>query len=183
MSAYKFNDPDGIYFVTFTVVEWVDVFTREEYVTILLDSLRHCQKEKGLVVHGWVIMTNHLHLIISRKSDGDSLSNIIRDYKKFTSTQITQRIETNGQESRKNWMLWIFRSAGKKNPNNKNYQFWKQNNHAEHLITNKFMDQKLEYIHMNPVVIGWVDEPEAYRYSSAIDYAGQKGLLEIEMIQ
>ena len=86
MSAYKFNDPDGIYFVTVTVVEWVDVFTREEYKNIILDSLRFCQTEKGLEVYAWVIMSNHLHLIISSTVDGQKLSDIVRDFKKFTSS-------------------------------------------------------------------------------------------------
>ena len=79
-------------------------------------------------------------------------------------------------------MLWIFRSAGAKNTNNKKYQFWKQDSHAEQLISNKFMEQKLDYIHANPVVARLVDEPEEYVYSSARDYAGRKGALTIEMI-
>jgi putative transposase len=183
MSAYKFNDPDGVYFVTFTVVEWVDVFTREDYTNIVLESLRYCESEKGLEIYAWVIMSNHLHLIISRKNEGNGLSEIVRDFKKYTASKIIAEIENNKRESRRNWMLWIFSSAGKKNKNNKNYQFWIQDNHAEQLISNGFIDQKLNYIHMNPVRAGLVDEPESYRYSSAIEYAGKKGLLTLKMIQ
>jgi len=134
MSAYKFNDDRGLYFVTFTVVEWIDVFTRKDYVSIILDSLKHCQKEKGLIIYAWVIMSNHLHLIISRKESGADLSAIVRDFKKYTSTQIIKAIENNPKESRRNWMLWIFKSAGKKNKNNKFYQFWKQDSHTEQLF-------------------------------------------------
>ena len=182
MSAYKFNDPLGMYFVTFTVVEWVDVFTRDDYRLILVDSLKHCQTEKGLIIHAWVLMSNHLHLIISRKEDGESLSDIVRDFKKFTSSKIIKSIRENTGESRKNWMLWIFESAGRKNSNNKNYQFWRQDNHAEQLVSNKFMDQKLRYIHNNPVEARLTDEPEHYLYSCAKCYAGQKGSLEISII-
>ncbi|MTI39268.1 transposase [Fulvivirga lutimaris] len=182
MSAYKFDDPEGIYFVTFTVVEWIDVFTRSEYSEIVLDSIRYCQKEKGLEVYAWVIMSNHIHLIISRNENVNDLSAIVRDFKKFTASHILKSIENNTHESRKNWMLWIFSSAGKKNKNNTNFQFWKQDNHAELLMTNKFMQQKLDYIHNNPVVAGLVDEPEYYKYSSASDYAGQKGLLKIKLL-
>ena len=182
MSAYKFNDPNGLYFVTFTVVEWVDVFTRNEYRDIVLDSILHCQKEKGLEVYAWVIMSNHLHLIVSRAEHGNKLSAIVRDFKKFTSSSIVKSIENSQQESRRNWMLWIFSSAGKRNKNNTNFQFWKQDSHAELLISNKFKQQKLDYIHNNPVVAGLVDEPEYYRYSSASDYAGQKGLLKIKLL-
>ena len=183
MSAYKFNDDRGLYFVTFTVVEWIDVFTRKDYVSIILDSLKHCQKEKGLIIYAWVIMSNHLHLIISRKESGADLSAIVRDFKKYTSTQIIKAIENNPKESRRNWMLWIVKSAGKKNKNNKFYQFWKQDSHTEQLLSNKFQEQKLDYIHNNPVVAGIVDAPENYLYSSARDYAGTKGLLDIEFIE
>jgi putative transposase len=80
-------------------------------------------------------------------------------------------------------MLWMFSAAGKKTRNNTNYQFWKQDSHAEQLMSNKFMDQKLNYIHMNPVVVGIVDEPEDYRYASARDYSGKSGLLVLKMIE
>ncbi len=183
MSAYKFNDPLGYYFVTFTVVEWIDVFTREDYRSVLLESLQFCQEKKGLVIHAWVIMSNHMHLIISRKENGMQLSDIVRDFKKFTSSSIIKMIEGNNRESRRNWMLWIFRSAGSKNRNNKKYQFWKQDNHAEQLLSNKFMEQKLDYIHNNPVEARVVCQPEDYMYSSASTYAGRKGLLDIELIQ
>jgi REP element-mobilizing transposase RayT len=182
MSAYKFDNPDGVYFVTFTVIEWVDVFTREDYVWIVLDSLKYCQEKKGLIIHAWVIMSNHLHLIISREPEGSTFSDIVRDFKKFTSSSIVDSIESNIQESRKNWMMWIFKSAGQRNRNNTNHQFWKQDSHAEELVSNKFIDQKLEYIHMNPVKAGIVDEAEHYRYSSARDYCGQKGLLDLMLV-
>lgn len=182
MSAYKFDDPDGLYFVTFTVVEWVDVFTRSDYVNIVLDSIRFCQKEKGLEVYAWVVMSNHIHMIISCKENGSELSAIVRDFKKYTSSTILKSIEANQYESRRNWMLWIFSSAGNKNRNNNNYQFWKQDNHAELLITNKFKDQKLDYIHNNPVSSGLVEEPEHYRYSSAMDCASKSGLLKIKLL-
>jgi putative transposase len=179
-TAYKFDNPDGIFFVTFTTVEWVDVFTRISNIEIVLDSLRFCQKNKGLVIHAWCIMTNHVHLIISRNGKNE-LAGIVRDFKKFTSTKIIQAIQEQ-PESRRNWMLWIFKSAGKRNPNNHNYQLWQQQSHPEELITNEFTDQKLEYIHNNILKTGIVDNPEDYVYSSARDYAGKKGLLDIEFL-
>jgi hypothetical protein len=69
------------------------------------------------------------------------------------------------------------------NSKNKDYQFWQQENHPIELISNKFIDQKLDYIHKNPVKAGLVDEPWEYRYTSARDYMNdQKGLLEVELI-
>ncbi len=179
-SSYKFHNPEGVYFITFAVVEWVDVFTRKEYPEIVVESLRFCQKEKGLVIHAWCIMSNHLHLIIAKNGTAD-LHEIMRDMKKFTSAQITKAIEESN-ESRKGWMLWLFRSAGERNPNNKKYQFWQQDNHPLELISPKFILQKLQYIHRNPVAAGIVTESQYYRYSSAIDYAGGKGLLEVDCL-
>ena len=179
-SSYKFHDPDGLYFVTFAVVEWVDVFTRKDYAEILLESLRFCQKEKGLVIHAWCIMSNHVHFIISRKGD-KALHEIMRDLKKFTSGEIIRAIQ-NGNESRKRWMLAVFEYAAKFNSNNTNFQFWQQDNHPIELIGDKFILQKLQYIHRNPVTAGIVIESMAYRYSSAIDYAGGKGLIELELL-
>ncbi len=176
-TAYKFNDPDGIYFVTFTTVEWVDVFIKPVYFEIILESLKYCQTKKGLAIHAWTIMTNHLHLIISRKGV-EELSGIVRDFKKFTSSEIIKAIHEEN-ESRRSWMLWIFRSAGQRNPNNKNFQLWQHDSHPEELISNKFIDQKLEYIHNNILETGMVENPEDYLYSSARDYAGIKGLLHI----
>ena len=101
---YKFHNPDGVYFVTFTVHKWVDVFTRNEYKDILVSNLDYCQKNKGLEIFAWCIMTNHVHLII-RAEEKHLLQNIIRDYKKFTSKAIIKAIVKNEKESRKKWLL------------------------------------------------------------------------------
>ncbi len=181
-SAYKFYNPDGVYFTSTATVQWVDVFTRPVYADMVIDSLRHCQTKKGLVIHAWCLMSNHLHLIISRNGRLP-LEDIMRDFKKFTSGTILKAVRGEITESRKNWMLWIFKQAGQDNPNNINFQFWQQDNHPEELITNEFIDQKLDYVHNNPVLAGLVDEPEHYRYSSAKDYAGMKGLLDVRIIE
>ncbi len=170
-----------MYFVTFATVEWVDTLNRQCYKDIIVKSLNYCIDHKGLQVHSWVIMSNHLHMIISRNGE-PSLSDIMRDFKKFTSVEIIREIEINTQESRKRWMLWIFKSAGENNSRNKNYQLWQQDNHPMELFSNKFMDQKLDYIHMNPVRAGVVEEPHHYLYSSARDYAGIPGLVKITFI-
>jgi len=178
---YKFHDPDGVYFVTYAVVGWVDVFTRDEYRNIIVDSFSYCSNNKGLVVHAWVLMTNHVHIIISRKGQ-IPLEHIMRDMKKFTSVEIIQAIEKSTIESRKEWMIRIFADAGKANSNNVKFQFWQQNNHPIGLNSNKEIEQKLDYIHENPVKHRFTNSPECYDWSSAIDYAGGKGLVNIEML-
>ena len=162
------------YILTFAVVNWIDVFSREYYKEIIVESLKFCISEKGLNLHGWVIMSNHTHLIATAK-EGFELVNIIRDLKKYTSKMIITSIETNMQESRKNWMIWMFKRAGAKNSNNKVYQFWQQDNHPIELSTNKMIDQRLNYLHENPVTAGLVTEPQYYKYSSAVDYYEERG--------
>ena len=181
LSGYKIRNQQGVHFVTFSVVEWVDVFTRKEYKDIVVESLIYCQQKKGLIIYSWCLMSNHLHLIVASK-EATQLSDILRDFKKFTSTTIISSIEANKKESRKNWMLWIFKQAGEKNINNKIHQFWQQDNQPKELITNEFKEQKLNYIHENPVRAGIVEKPEDYLYSSARNYCGQKGLIEVDFL-
>ena len=114
-------------------------------------------------------MTNHVHLIISAK-EGFELAAIIRDLKKYTSRMIIASIEGNPKESRKEWMIWLFKGAGARNVNNKIFQFWQQDNHPIELSTNEMIDQRLNYLHENPVRAGIVCEAAHYKYSSAIDY-------------
>lgn len=109
--------------MTFTVINWLDVFIRREYKDIFLDSLRYCQKNKGLDLCAYCIMSSHVHLIIGR-TGGLPIEGIVRDIKKFTSLKIIEAIKENRLESRKKQFLWLFERAGKNNSNNVRYQFW-----------------------------------------------------------
>ncbi|MFB9863983.1 REP-associated tyrosine transposase [Rufibacter immobilis] len=181
-TKYKTSNPAGIYFLSMAIVEWVDVFTRREYCEVIVESLRYCIHQKGLVLHAWVIMTNHVHLIASAEENKE-LASILRDFKKFTATKLLTAIQESPVESRKRWMQWIFQSNGTRNSQNTHHQFWQQNNHPLELDTNLLMDQKLEYLHRNPVEAGLVEEPEHWRYSSAIDYAGGIGMLPLVFLE
>jgi len=179
--GYKIRNKDGIYFVTFAVVEWIDVFTRKDYQEILIDSLKFCQKEKGLIIYAWCLMTNHIHLIISAKES--NLSDILRDFKKFTSKKLVKSILNNPAKSRKKWMINIFRKLGTGNIRNEQYQFWRQDNHPKELFSEKFINRKLDYTHNNPVEAGLVEKAEDYLLSSARNYfLQQNGLIEIEYL-
>jgi putative transposase len=177
--GYKIRNQAEVHFLTFTVVEWIDVFTRKQYRQILLDSIKYCQQAKGLKIYAWCLMSNHLHLIASARNE--NLSDIIRDLKKYTSKKIVAAIRNNKEESRKEWMLKIFGEQGQKNSRNKEFQFWRHSNHPEELYSPKFVFQKRNYIHQNPVQAGIVEQPEHYLYSSARDYYLEKkcGLLEV----
>ncbi|MDZ4846898.1 MAG: transposase [Chitinophagales bacterium] len=154
-SAYKFSNPDGVYFLSTATVQWVDVFIRPVYADRIIESLSHCRLQKRLVIHAWCLMSSHLHFIISRKGKL-RMEEIICDFKKFTSDTLLKAIQDEPTESRKKWMLWIFKQAGKENPNNHNFQFWQQDNHPEELITNDFIDQKLNTCIKTPYYQGWL---------------------------
>ena len=110
------------------------------------------------------------------------LEYIMRDMKKFTSVEIVPAIENSRNESRKDWMMKIFEAYGKANSNNVKFQFWQQDNHPIELSSNEEIEQKLDYIHENPVVQGFVNTAECFDWSSVIDYSGGKGLVEIEIL-
>jgi putative transposase len=180
-SKYKVGEDAIPHFVTFSVVGWVDVFSRELYKELLVESLQHCQEHKGMALHAWIIMTNHVHLILS--SNSNKLQDIVRDFKKYTSKQIIKLIQENNSESRKEWMLNLFSYAGKNNNNNKEYQFWKQDYHPIELNSTEKIKQRLDYLHENPMRSGLVWEPWHYKYSSAIDYyTNEHGLLKVELL-
>ena len=177
---YKVRDSQQLYFVSFATVNWIDVFTRRLYNDIFVASLRYCQQHKGLELYAWCLMTNHAHLIIS--SEAENLSGILRDLKRHTAKEVLRAIEENAQESRREWMLWLFERAGQRNAHNAKYQFWQQSNHPIELPSNDLRQQRLAYLHRNPVAAGFVDTPEDFLYSSARNYAGRPGLLEVLLI-
>jgi REP element-mobilizing transposase RayT len=126
-------------------------------------------------------MSNHIHLVVSARNE--DTSDILRDFKKFTGKQIIKAISKNKSESRKKWMLQIFKEQGEKYSRNSVYQFWRQDNQLKELFSIGFTWQKMNCIQNNPVESGLVEKAEDYRYSSARDYVGKgKGLLEIHPI-
>lgn len=169
------------YFLTLTVVDWVDVFTRQSFKQTIVDSLKYCQQEKDLAICAWVIMSNHIHLIAYTKND-THLSDVLRDFKKYTSKEILKQIQTE-PESRKEWMLNRFEFAGRNDSKITNYKFWQEGNEAKQIYTDEYFFQKLNYIHENPVAAGIVLLPQHYLYSSARDYCGEKGLIDISYYQ
>jgi putative transposase len=169
--AYVVRNQGAAHFVTFTVHQWADVFTRSRYVDILLESLKHCQKEKGLEIYTWVIMSNHCHFILRAKNE--NLSDIIRDFKKYTAKSIYKSIEENSKESRREWLLEVLKYKEK-------IWFWEEGYHGEEIIDTEFFYTKVNYIHLNPVKAGIVEKEEEYLLSSAADFYGiRKGEIQL----
>ncbi len=174
---YSIKNQQTAHFVTFTVVNWIDIFTRMEYKYIIVDSLNYCVMNKGLIIYAWVLMSNHLHLV-AQADEKHNLSDIIRDFKKYTAKKIIEEIKSI-PESRKEWIIDKFEFEGKKLKRIAKYKFWKDASHAIELSDNKMITEKIDYIHENPVKSLIVSQPEHYLFSSAVDYSGTKGLVEI----
>jgi REP element-mobilizing transposase RayT len=173
---YKTNEDKG-YFLTLTVVDWIDVFTKRNHRLKIIESLQFCQKNKGLEIYGFCLMPSHLHLIA--RADGKrTLSEIFRDFKQFTSKSIIRQIMEE-PESRRDWLLDRFEFRGKYLKNITKYKFWKEGIHAEIILTPNFFYEKLKYIHDNPVKEMFVEKPEEYLFSSARNYAGLYSVLDI----
>lgn len=162
------------YFLTLTVVGWIDVFTRKNHRDAIIDSLRYCVENKGLNVYSYCLMSNHLHMVVNANEPFE-LKDVIRDFKKFSSKKILMQIQ-NEPESRREWMLHQFSMAADDSKKHKSYKFWKVGSHAIELINERFTWEKINYIHKNPVKDGFVLRPEDWIYSSASNYQEKESI-------
>lgn len=177
---YRIEDQHAVYSLTFTITDWVDVYTRPEYKTIILEGLTYCRANKGLKLYAWCLMSNHLHLICQTVAPF-RLSDFVRDFKQFTAKKTLATIQEIG-ESRIDWMLYRFEYAGKYDNRITKYRFWQDTSHPILIESNSFLEQRMAYIHRNPVKSMIVDREEDYLFSSARNYAGLSTLIEIDMI-
>ena len=178
---YKVRNPRGIYFITITIIDWVDLLIRAVYKHIIIESLEYCQKNKGLIIYAYVIMSSHLHLIVSSDEDF-KLEDTMRDFKKYTSKRFIEAINENA-ESRREWLLKKFAYASNRIKRGGKYKVWMDGFHPIELSDRVILEQKLNYIHENPVIEEIVINEEDYKYSSANSYAGGIGQLEICKIE
>jgi REP element-mobilizing transposase RayT len=176
---YFITNQHQTYFVTCTIVNWIDLFTRPVYQQIITDSLNYCSEYKGLKLNGWVLMSNHLHFA-GRCEEPHRMSDFLRDFKKHKSKQLAQAI-IDTPESRRDWLLDKFGFEAKRTGRAENYKIWRDDNHPIDMTTIDMLE-KLDYMHNNPVRAGIFEKPEEYLMSSARDYAGMKGLVVIEKI-
>ena len=168
---YRITCEEQPHFLTCTIVDWIPMFTRPEAVQIVLDSLCYLRSNEELTLFGFVIMENHLHLIAS----SPHLSSVIARFKSFTGKEIIALLSKRGEEE----VLQQLRYAKKRHKVDRDYQLWQEGNHPVLVSNEDLMRQKLEYIHHNPVRRGYVDDPTHWRYSSARNYAGDGGLIQV----
>ena len=178
MRRYKIIE-DGIipHFATWTLTEWLPIFISDKYCDILKNSLEYCRREKGLLVHAYVIMPTHAHFILSVEPDF-VLSDVLRDARKFTAKEIVRQL----QQDEHRLFEWIFREAAQKVGRPKgSYKVWSEGTHPVALESEQMAIQRFEYLHNNPVRKGLVEFPEYWRYSSASFYLTEKeGPIQID---
>ena len=171
---------DKSYFMTMTVVDWIDLFTRVNHKQLLIDSLKFCQDKKGVNIFGFCLMPSHLH-IIANTTEPFQLGDVVRDFKKFTSKALIDQI-ANEPESRREWLLERFKFAAKIHSKNKDFKVWRDKNHAIEIFSEKVTWQKLNYIHRNPVVNKIVYNEQDYLFSSARNYYGLPHVLNVDCL-
>ena len=176
-TKYKATIRGKIYFITITTVNWVDLFTRLEQRMVLVNALNFCSTNKGFEIYAYCIMPSHIHLMC-RVQDEDLMSNLMRDFKKYTSKKIIETI-INEKESRREWLLEMFSKSCAHLKRNQKFKVWQNGYHAVWIESAKFVNQKMNYIHNNPVVDKIVEKPCDYIFSSAQNYAGKEGLVKV----
>ena len=171
-SRYVITEPNRPHFLTCTVVEWLPVFTRPQAVQILFDTWSWLRSHEGMRLYGYVVMENHLHFI----AQAERLNRCVSRFKSFTARKIIDHLEQQHTDD----LLSRLQFAKRLHKADRQYQFWQEGTHAELIFSEGMMRQKLDYIHANPVRRGYVDRAEHWRYSSAGQYSGQGGLIEID---
>ena len=179
-TKYKTTTTEDAYFITITTVGWIDLFTRLNQKYIITNALRHCKENKGLEIYAYCLMSSHLHLFC-KATNRFVLSDVIRDFKKYTSKKIIETI-INEPESRRELLLEYFKKTCQHLKREQQYKVWQDGYHAEHIYSNLFIKQNVEYIHNNPVNDKTVAYPEDYYFSSAKNYAGLDSELEVVLL-
>jgi REP-associated tyrosine transposase len=169
-------------YLSLNVVDWIDIFIRPVYKQVIVESLNYFVDKKDLNIYAWCLMTNHLHLMV-RADHGTGLSHTINELKKFTTRLILEDIDVE-PETRRDWMMKKFQQASVSLKMADKFQVWQNNINPNYIPLDNLTSIKsqLDYIHRNPVRDRVVMSPEDYLYSSASDYAGMKGLVNVQLV-
>jgi len=174
ISRYKIYEPTHPHFLTCTVLHWLPLFTNKESVEIILESFKHLQKSDNLIIFSYVILENHLHLV----AQSDDISKTMQKFKSYTAYELLKLL----QKQNAKILLEQFAFYKKAHKDHTFYQLWEEGFHPKLIQLEAMMMEKVNYIHHNPVKRGYVYEAKHWRYSSARNYDGQDGLVDIERI-
>lgn len=162
-----FGEEGHVFFLTTTVVEFAKIFAcGPQYYDILVNSLGFVLKEHRALLRAYVFMPSHVHLVIEMPA-GEHISDLMRDFKKFTSTKVRQQLQ---REEKSEFLQVLRRNAGGKK--NQVFKLWMDRFDDVVIHDDEMMAVKIDYIHNNPVKAGLVATPEDWNYSSARDYLG-----------
>jgi len=167
---YRILDPSAPHFLTCTVLEWLPLFAQPANARILLDSLQFLQDQQRLTLYGYVILENHCHLL----ARSAALPKTMASFKSFTAARIIDRLTELDSP-----VLRLLAMHKARHKADREHQLWQEGSHPEQIEGEAMMRQKLGYIHNNPVARGYVDDPLHWRYSSARNYEGQEGLIQV----
>lgn len=170
-SRYTIREERAPHFLTCTVVDWLPIFANPLAVEIVLNSLAFLHKSGRITLWAYVIMENHTHMIAS----AERLSREVQAFKSFTARRVVDMLGETASYS----MLRRLRRAKLPHKQDRMYQVWQEGSHPKILEGKAMIEQKVAYIHDNPVKRGYVDDPRHWRYSSARNYAGEPGLIEV----
>jgi REP element-mobilizing transposase RayT len=174
---------DACYFLTLNIVDKIDLFVRPAYKQVIADALNHFIRAQGLHLYSWCLMGSHLHLVL-RTRDAAAPAYFERDFKRYTTPALLKTIEME-MDLRRDWMLQRFEGYGNTLRRLEKYHLW-QNCSGPLRIENdqpRLLMDRIAHVHENPVREGIVDQPEAYLFSSARDYAGIRGLVAVQVVQ
>jgi REP element-mobilizing transposase RayT len=171
-SRYKIYEPTHPHFVTCTILHWLPLFTRQESVAIIIDSIKFLQNKDNLKLYAYVILENHLHMLLS----SDDLHKSMQSFKQYTAKQLLELLKKENATTLLDQLAFYKKAHHKE----KSYQVWEEGCQPKLIQGEAMMKIKIDYIHQNPVKRGYVDEAKYWRYSSARDYDGISGLIEIE---
>ena len=169
-NRYKITEPNSPHFLTNTIVNWIPIFTRLGSVQIILDSFSYIQNNQDIKIYGYVILENHIHWI----AQSEDLNKDVTRFK-ATAKMLVNYLAEEGQQK----ILQQFVFYKKAHKKDREHQVWEEGSHPQLMQNEQVLRQKLDYIHFNPVKRGYVDKPEHWRYSSARNYMGQEGLIDV----
>jgi REP element-mobilizing transposase RayT len=172
-SRYKFHEEHYPYFVTSTILEGLPMFCKPQIAQILLDQLVFMQNEKAIKLYAYVIMPNHFHAVVQ----GKNLAEALRLTKSYSARRTLEYLKMNGHTR---WLKKL-KQFKKTHKVGRTYQFWEEGLHPKQLTTVDMVNQKITYIHDNPLKSGFVEHAVDWRYSSALDYFGEEGLIPITL--
>ncbi len=173
-SRYKTFENATTYFITTSAINWLPLFAKADLAEIILDSLTFLHNNNRIEIHAWVLMETHIHLVAS----SNDMSSEMRNLKSYTARSIVDHLKKQGPEL----FLTQMKFYKKKHKINQVFQVWQEGFHPKHIVDEAMLNNKINYVHYNPVKRGYIDKPEHWRYSSARDYAGLKELIPIKKL-